>query len=264
MSNTDSILISVVMPTYNHARFIGKALKSVLAQNYKNLELIVVDNFSQDDTETVVLSHPDPRVKYVKFANQGIIAASRNHGISLSRGELVAFIDSDDIWLPDKLEKQAAGFASSEGLVMVYSRYKTIIEDRIGGVVFPKLSLCVSGEVFPVLYRKHFIACSGVMVRKSVLRKAGCFDENPALLAVEDMDLWLKIALLGDIDCASQEPLFLYRIHMANSSRGFWKKYRRAMSLLVKYRGQAGICGFLEAVALLSLSVLKQIFSEVE
>ncbi|MBA7530747.1 UDP-Glc:alpha-D-GlcNAc-diphosphoundecaprenol beta-1,3-glucosyltransferase WfgD [subsurface metagenome] len=104
--NTKQPLISVVMPTYNHGRFIGDAINSVLNQTYRNLELIIIDNFSEDNTEKIVTSYKDDRIKYLKFKNNGVIASSRNYGIKHSRGEYIAFLDSDDVWLPEKLEKQ--------------------------------------------------------------------------------------------------------------------------------------------------------------
>jgi len=246
------------MPTYNHDRFIGEAIGSVLSQSFTNLELIIVDNHSQDRTCQVVASFSDQRVRYVKFANNGVIAASRNHGISLAQGEYLAFLDSDDIWLPGKLEEQAEILRAPGSPVMTYSRYRTIAGAAVSDKVYPSLRRCVSGDVFNALYLRHFIACSGVMAKKKYIVEAGGFDESPELLAVEDMDLWLKLSLLGDIQCASREPLFHYRVHPDNLSRGYFKKYKRALTLLSRFSGKAGFLAFSGAVALFSLSVLKQ------
>ena len=97
-------LVSVIMPTYNHAKFIGKAIGSVLNQTHKNLELIIIDNYSVDNTEEIVKSFNDHRIKYIKFMNNGVIAASRNNGLKIAKGEWVCFLDSDDWWYPKKLE----------------------------------------------------------------------------------------------------------------------------------------------------------------
>src|SRR5438128_4884423 len=99
-------LVSVVIPTYNHAHFLAEAIRSVRAQTYRPIEIIVVDNFSTDDTERVVSQIALPSPTYIKFANQGVIAASRNVGIRAAAGEYVAFLDADDIWSPNKLERQ--------------------------------------------------------------------------------------------------------------------------------------------------------------
>src|SRR4051812_44716056 len=96
-------LVSVVIPTYNHAQFLGRALGSVIAQTYTNWEAIVVDNHSQDDTDAVVASQSDPRIKLLKIHNNGVIAASRNKAMREARGEWIAFLDSDDAWYPEKL-----------------------------------------------------------------------------------------------------------------------------------------------------------------
>jgi len=253
-----SKLISVVMPTYNHARFIGKAVQSVLRQSCGDFELIVVDNYSQDDTEAIVAAYGDPRIRYVKFANKGIIAAARNHGIGLAKGEYVAFLDSDDLWLPEKLGTQLEAFGRGEDIAMVYSRFKTITGEAVSEQVLPKAKICASGAVFRTLYLKHFVACSGVMVRKNILERAGGFNEAPALVAVEDADLWLRIALTGRIQCASEAPLFLYRVHDANVSQGYIVKFRRAFRLIRRHRKSAGFLNYIEAVALLSASIIRR------
>ena len=103
---SEQSLVSVVMPTYNHAQYIGEAITSVLNQDYQNLELIIVDNFSEDNTEAIVNGFNDQRIQYYQFANNGIIAASRNYGITKASGEFIAFLDSDDIWKEGKLKKQ--------------------------------------------------------------------------------------------------------------------------------------------------------------
>ena len=256
--NQESRLISVVMPTYNHARFIGKSVESVLGQSYGNFELKIVDNYFQDNTEEIVAAYADPRIRYVKFPAKGVVAAARNYGISLAKGEYVAFLDSDDLWLPEKLGTQLEAFGRGGDVAMVYSRFRTITGDTVSEQVLPKVQRCLSGAIFRDLYLRHFIACSGVMVRKNILEQLGGFDESPALVVVEDVDLWLKIALAGQIRCASEHPLFLYRIHAANLSRGHFKKYKRAIMLAGKYYSHAGFGSFGKAIVLATGSVIKQ------
>ena len=113
-TNSEQPLVSVIMPTYNHAKFIAKAIESVLSQTSQNLELIIIDNYSEDDTGEIVASCEDDRIIYLKFRNNGIIAASRNHGIKHSHGEYIAFLDSDDLWHKQKLEKQLPHFWTPE------------------------------------------------------------------------------------------------------------------------------------------------------
>ena len=96
-------IVSVVIPTYNHANFLRSALDSIIAQSFDDWEAIVVNNYSDDDTIEVVESYQDVRIHLVNFSNQGVIAAARNHGLSLSKGSYIAFLDSDDIWYSEKL-----------------------------------------------------------------------------------------------------------------------------------------------------------------
>ena len=96
-------LISIVMPNYNQSEFLAYSIESVLSQSFTNWELLIVDNFSSDETTKVLKNFLDPRIKVFQINNGGIIAKSRNYGISMSNGELIAFLDSDDIWYKDRL-----------------------------------------------------------------------------------------------------------------------------------------------------------------
>ena len=100
---TNKPLFSIVIPTYNHAHFLRKCLDSVISQTFTNWEAIVVNNFSEDNTIEVVESYRDPRIRLFNNANNGIIAVSRNKGITEAQGEWICFLDSDDAWYPDKL-----------------------------------------------------------------------------------------------------------------------------------------------------------------
>lgn len=250
MTGEKGPLISVVMPSYNHAAYIGRAAASVLSQTYSNLELIVVDNNSSDATDAVLAGIKDPRLKVVKFSNNGVIAASRNLGIKRAAGEYVAFIDSDDVWLPGKLEAQLGAFARDPGALLVYSRFRVITGDVEGAEVLPRLDLCAQGDIFGALYLKTFIACSGVMAKKTALEAQGGFSESRDLVAIEDMDLWLRLAGTGRAALSSQEPLFLYRVHPGGMSSGWGRKYLRGLRLAARHARRAGLPAFLLAAGL--------------
>src|SRR3990167_9298210 len=100
---SQEVLISVVIPTYNHAKYLHIALESVIKQSFSNWEVIVVNNYSEDNTIDVVEAFQDQRIHLVNFRNHGVIGASRNEGLRHAHGEFVAFLDSDDIWYPEKL-----------------------------------------------------------------------------------------------------------------------------------------------------------------
>ena len=120
--------VSVVIPTFNHAKFLKKALDSVVAQTFQNWEAVVVNNFSTDNTIEVVNSFADPRIKLFNFSNNGVIAASRNHGLKEAAGDFIAFLDSDDVWYPNKLQKcveqASAGYQSDSTHSDVWSSFK--------------------------------------------------------------------------------------------------------------------------------------------
>ena len=104
MNNNIIPTVSIVIPTYNHSKFISKALDSVINQTYKNWEAIIIDNNSTDNTDKVINRYIDPRIKHLKIDNDGVIAKSRNLGINEAKAEWIAFLDSDDWWTKDKLE----------------------------------------------------------------------------------------------------------------------------------------------------------------
>ena len=257
-ANSEQPLVSVIMPTYNHAKFIGKAIDSVLNQMYKNFELVVIDNYSDDDTEKIVDSYEDNRIIYLKFRNNGIIAASRNHGIKHSRGEYIAFLDSDDIWLPEKLEKGLRVLEGANDTAMVYARFRTVDGSTMSESILPKNGKYQSGYIFRSLYIRSFIACSSVMVKKSVLNQIGLFNTDADFVAVEDTDLWLRIAQNHCIVCTDSSPLLLYRIHPQCISRGYLKKMKRSLVLKKKYIKQAGKYLFFKSMFLTLLDIPKQ------
>lgn len=209
--------VSVIIPAYNHGRFIRETIDSVLAQTFQDFEILVINNFSEDDTEKIIKSYEDPRIKIFNFRNHGVIAASRNFGIKKSRGEFVAFLDSDDAWKKGKLEKQMQAFHMDPDLQLCGT----------DGVFFPKKP-GLSGRILQVygnrrlsmaeqMLRNHIINSSAV-IRKSALKKTGLLDENPGLRAIEDYDLWLKILdAFGDGSAmVVGKTLVRYRIHDSN------------------------------------------------
>ena len=227
-------LVSVVMPTYNYAQFISDAIISVLDQTYKNLELIIIDNYSEDNTGDIIASFSDTRIKYKKFSNNGIIAASRNVGISESRGKYIAFLDSDDMWKPTKIEKQIELLENDNNVFLVYSRL--IITDGIFSKIRPKRKKLRSGNIFiPLFLSDNFIGNSTVMVRNTLNEDNFFFDTDIKLRAIEDFALWLKIAKNKQIAYVD-EPLVVYREHGSNTSVGIKPFLLRYLQIVKKYR----------------------------
>lgn len=203
-------LVSVIMPTYNQAEFIEAAIASVLKQDYLNLELIIVDNFSTDDTPMIVKDFSDSRVKYFRFNNAGVIAAGRNYGVKQAQGEVIAFLDSDDIWPPDMLSPQMA--ILSDDVCLVSSCFTPI-----GNVVRCRnhLAFIKPDEIKRMSYKDIIhtnpIMTSSVVLHKSTFEAAGGFDESTDFRFIEDWELWLRLAAKKDF-LINGRPLLQYRI----------------------------------------------------
>lgn len=181
--------ISVIIPAFNSALFVGRAIRSVLDQTFPDLELIVVDDGSTDETAQIVRSYSDPRVIYIYQRNQGPNAA-RNNGIRRTRGELLAFLDSDDWWLPRKLEAQLDRLESIPEAGLVYCSAQKV--DGCGRLLKLR-SARIEGEVLnPLLINNDIAGPSSVIVRRRVFDQVGLFDES--LWRAEDWEMWLRIA----------------------------------------------------------------------
>lgn len=205
-------VVTVVIPTYNHAHFLRDALGSLRAQTYTNWEAIVVNNFSEDDTVEVVESFADSRIVLENFRNNGVIAASRNRGIALARGRYVAFLDSDDTWYPEKLAKCIPHLDNGVGLVCHGLRW-------IGNQERDMFCGPEQRATFDALLDKgNCITPSATVVLKDLLESAGCFSEDPAIVTAEDYHLWIKLAQAGNKMYFIKEILGQYRIHSGNQS----------------------------------------------
>mgnify|MGYP000321373830 FL=1 len=180
-------LVSVVIPTYNREQYLQKALGSVLAQTYQCFEIIVIDDGSTDDTATLIRSFKKD-ITYIYQENQGISKA-RNVGIRNSRGDFIAFLDSDDYWFPEKTELQIALFQKHPEYGMVASRCASI---RLDGRYRETNRPGSSGWVLEQLFRANFIRTSSAIIRRECFNRIGLFDEE--LKECEEYDLWLRIA----------------------------------------------------------------------
>jgi GT2 family glycosyltransferase len=207
-----SPVVTVVIPTYNHAHFLREALNSLCAQTYANWEAVVVNNFSEDDTIAVVESFADPRIRLENFRNSGVIAASRNRGIALARGSHVAFLDSDDTWYPEKLARCMACFDNDVGLVCHGLRW--FGEQERDVFCGPENRATVDA----LLDRGSCITPSAAVLRKDLVESAGCFSEKPAFVTAEDYHFWIKLAQAGIKMRFIKEILGQYRIHSGNQS----------------------------------------------
>ena len=188
MRNPDLPTVSVIIPTYNRDWSLRDAIDSVLAQTYTDFELIVVDDGSTDRTHDILGAYGD-RLRQIHQVNRGVSAA-RNCGIGVSTGRLIAFLDSDDIWLPEKLAVQAAFFELNRSALICQTEEIWI---RNGMRVNPrKKHRKPSGIIFEPSLALCLISPSAVMVRRKLFEDVGLFDEE--LPACEDYDLWLRVS----------------------------------------------------------------------
>ena len=250
-----SPLISVIIATYNSARFIAQAIKSVLSQTYSRYEVIIIDDGSTDETKDA-LREFNGAIRYLYQDNRGPSAA-RNAGIRLAQGEYICFLDADDLWESNKLELQLNFLEQHSDVGLVFSD-----EEEISAVGEPHQSLLGRSKFYSDLvdqqplqdaFRKllieNFILTSTVMARKACFAEAGLFDEN--LRVVEDRDLWLRIGAHFGIACLPR-ILGKKRAHEANISANseltlrsriqVWKKVRHRFPSLAPADVMTALC----------------------
>ena len=229
-------IVSVIIPTYNRAHLIGRAIKSVLNQTYQDFEIIVVDDGSTDNTGEIIRGFKDKRVKYIKKykENKGSSVA-RNIGIKVARGKYIALLDSDDEWLPEKLDKQIKVLQSESPEVgVVYSNLLYIDENGKNMSKFrnPKKE----GYIYEDLLGKNYVGTdSTLLIRKECFNRVGLFDD--LLNTQQDWDMWIRIAKYYRF-ALIKVPLVKYRLHSNQISRNLELKIITANRILVKYKDE--------------------------
>lgn len=194
--------VSVILPTYNRAHLVVRAILSVLKQSYSDFELLVVDDGSTDQTQEVIARLHDSRIRYIRHEQNQGAAAARNTGIKASLGQYIAFQDSDDEWQPDKLAQQVEILSQSPAEIgVVYSSFwrihgnrKRIAPSKMTKLAswLPFKSRKLDGDIHLSLLRGNFITPQATLVRKECFEKAGLFDER--MPRFQDWELWLRIA----------------------------------------------------------------------
>lgn len=197
--------VSVVIPAYNSMKYLPETLESVLRQTFTDFEVLIIDDGSSDNIMQWASGLTEPRLKLISQENQGVSVA-RNTGITQARGEYIAFLDSDDLWEPTKLEKQVICLDDHPTVGLVHTWM--VLVDKQGkstGRVMPSQA---EGDVWKQLTEKNTIACSSVMVRRCCFETTGVFDRN--LRFAEDWDMWIRIASCYPF-AVIKEPLYYYR-----------------------------------------------------
>ncbi len=204
--------ISVLIPAYNAAAYVGRAIESALAQTYPPLEILVIDDGSTDPTAEVVARYPAP-VRLLRQPNGGP-AAARNHGAREAKGEWLSLLDADDLWLPQKLETQLP-YTAEAGVGVIHAP-DTMDRRRVP-----------VRATFDSLWECNTVSNSSALIRRAAFEQVGGLDEDRALIGVEDWNLWLRLAYHGwEFVCCSK-PLFHYTPAEGNLSSQ-WERMLRA------------------------------------
>ncbi len=204
-------LISVIIPTYNRGYLIERAIESVQNQTYKEIEIIVVDDGSTDNTEEIVSKISDSRIRYLKNPTNRGVSHTRNIGIAAARGTYLAFQDSDDIWKPEKLHKQMECMKQGN-YGMVYCAFEREFPD--GAVVYyPPKEMPMQekqGEIVTSLLRQNLISTQTMLIKKEVISQVGLFHEGMSNL--EDYELALRIAKKYPIGMVDEALVYLHTL----------------------------------------------------
>ena len=221
----NSPLVSIILPTYNCAAFLSHSIGTILSQTYNSYEIIVIDDGSTDNTKEVLYPFMQ-RIKYIRLEQNKGLPTARNIGIRSAQGKYIAFIDADDLWLPEKLQTDIEYFETHPEVSMVYSKHINIDEkgDDLGGNTKKQLP---SGNIFTQLFsEQNFIITSSVVVRKEVFETTGLFDEQ--LFNCQDWDMWLRIAFHFKV-AGINKPLVKYRHnpHSLSKNRNNVLKYQK-------------------------------------
>ncbi|MBK6935111.1 MAG: glycosyltransferase family 2 protein [Bacteroidales bacterium] len=202
--------VSIILPTYNRAYIIEKGINSLLNQTYQDFEIIIVDDGSTDNTEEIIkkLQEKDKRIKYIKLKTNKGAATARNIGIKAARGEYIAFQDSDDEWMHEKLEKQVKVLDTSSKEVVVYTGFWKLECNKKTYIPNKNISN-KEGNIHKELLKVNLIGTPSILLYKQSLEKIGAFDEN--LPRLQDWDLSIRLSEFYEF-ILIDEPLFIAHI----------------------------------------------------
>ncbi len=209
-------LVSIITPTYNSERFVADSIKSVQSQTYTNWELIIVDDASTDNTMNLISKYAtkDHRIKIFQLSNNCGAAVARNLAIEKAKGHYLAFLDADDLWLPQFIEKSISKIKTT-GTPFIFSSYKLIDEE---GVIKSKIITAPEKVTYTDLLKTNSIGCLTAFIDLYQLEKL----EMPLLRARQDLGLWLKYLKKIPYAESIKEPLALYRVRKGSLSSNKW------------------------------------------
>ncbi|MDD3154545.1 MAG: glycosyltransferase [Victivallaceae bacterium] len=228
--------ISVLMPVYNPGAIVGETICSVLCQTCSDFEFIVIDDGSTEPTRSLLAGFDDPRIRLFRQENRGV-AEARNRAVQLARGEYLAFLDHDDLWLPEKLAVQSEILDADSRIGLVYSPvipFGDAIDRRP-----PEYERLPEAATASLLAQNKIQSTSCVMIRKSLFSQHALrFD--PACVPCDDWDLYLHLSVFCSFACTS-EALVRYRLHSGNTSADFLKMYHAGIRVLDRFQREISV-----------------------
>ncbi|MEX5745714.1 glycosyltransferase family 2 protein [Massilia sp. X63] len=234
--DTDAIKVSVIIPAYNAAATLLRAIESVRAQQGVNAEIIIVDDGSRDATVATARAavRPGEQIRVIEMPRNSGASAARNAGIALARGEFLAFLDADDIWLPEKLARQLALIESDPGITLVSCNSEMVTVDGIpikeGHLNRPPVN---GADAWKTLLIYNFVPTPTVMTRTALVRELGGFDEK--LVVGEDLDLWIKLGVRGKIAVLPQILIRYYDMNNSLMKRHSWEAATIVVPMLERH-----------------------------
>ncbi len=242
-------MVSIIVPTYNRANVIKRAIDSILRQTYSAYEVIIVDDGSTDETASVIAGIQDTRIRYIVLEENKGVAHARNVGIQEAAYDYVAFLDSDDEWLPDKLRLQMDKLLDpSNQFGMVYCRMGGELRDGTGRFVCPHQDFVkeiLEGNLFQPLLHYNVIGTPSMIVRKECLEKVGGFKET--LQCLEDWELILRLARQWKIGFVDEILVEVHKTAGSVSTNNVWYLITRCY-LVSLYRREMEEMGMLDGV----------------
>lgn len=227
-------LVSVIMPAFNSEEYIAEAIESVLLQTYQEIELIIIDDGSTDNTFAIINKYAKACINKVVFLQQQNAgpASARNKGILIAKGVWIAFIDSDDIWNNDHVEKLMFKASCDDSVDIVYGS-KILIDKKgtkLASNIQPDYDM-PEGWIFTTLFSRNIMCTSSIIAKKQKIMEVGLFNESPNLRIAEDYDLFLKLTAISKVS-ALPKVKYLYRRHNNNISLDDTKYSRGLISAI--------------------------------
>ncbi len=245
-------LVSVVMAVYNGQEYLNIAIDSILQQTYKNLELVIVDDGSTDNSSAIIANYSEPRIRYIHQANQGL-ASALNHGINQSKGDYIARMDCDDISYPTRLTQQVNFLEKNKNVALVGTSFDLI--DLDGCIIDRSIHLDMTSDLRTEFLVRNPFGHGTVMVRKQVLKTIGSYDTSQP---IEDYELWWRIAQQYPVASIAKQ-LYGWRVNPSSISHGHNIKRQREIRQLMKAMWNKELSTISKAMAVKSFTHYKKL-----